>query len=183
MKARVLTRFPSPKDCPAFLSAVRRSRNLHHPWVSPPSTPKAFDAYLERLSSDSHHGFLVIAKTSGDFVGVVNLNNIIRGVFQNAFLGYYAFVPYAGKGLMFEGMQLVLDHAFRKLGLHRVEANIQPRNHTSLALAKKCGFVHEGFSRRYLKICGRWQDHARWALLAEDYFERPRKRPGLTRAG
>ena len=101
-------------------------------------------------------------------VGVINLSNLIRGGFHNAFLGYYSFLPYAGKGLMYEGMRLVLRHAFRKLKLHRLEANIQPGNRASIALARKCGFVREGFSRRYLKIYGRWKDHERWAILAED---------------
>jgi ribosomal-protein-alanine N-acetyltransferase len=70
---------------------------------------------------------------------------------------------------MYEGTQLVLHHAFRKLKLHRLEANIQPGNHASIALARKCGFVREGYSRRYLKIYGRWKDHERFALLAEDF--------------
>jgi ribosomal-protein-alanine N-acetyltransferase len=102
-------------------------------------------------------------------VGVINLNNLIRGAFHNAFLGYYGFAPHAGQGLMYEGMLLVLRHAFRTLKLHRVEANIQPGNHASIGLVRKCGFVREGFSRRYLKVCGRWKDHERWALLAEDF--------------
>jgi len=51
----------------------------------------------------------------------------------------------------------------------RVEADIQPNNRASLALAKKCGFVKEGFSRRFAKIRGRWQDHERWAITAEDW--------------
>ena len=66
-------------------------------------------------------------------------------------------------------MLLVLKHAFGKLKLHRVEANIQPGNRASIALAKKCGFVREGLSRRMLKVRGRWKDHERWALLAEDF--------------
>jgi ribosomal-protein-alanine N-acetyltransferase len=70
---------------------------------------------------------------------------------------------------MHEGMLLVLNDAFRKLKLHRLEANIQPGNHASIALVKRCGFVQEGFSHRYLKICGRWKDHERWAVLSEDF--------------
>jgi [ribosomal protein S5]-alanine N-acetyltransferase len=142
---------------------------LHHPWVSPPATAKAFASYLGRVSSDSHRGFLVIHRLTGDIVGVINLNNLIRGAFRNAFLGYYSFLPYSGKGLMSEGMQLVVTHAFHKLKLHRLEANIQPGKHASIALARKCGFVREGFSRRYLKICGRWRDHERWVILSEDF--------------
>jgi ribosomal-protein-alanine N-acetyltransferase len=169
LKLRVTIRPPIPTDCVAFLGAVRRSRALHYPWVSPPNTPEAFRSYLERISSGSHHGFLVVHRHAGDLVGVINVSNVILGFFRSAFLGYYGFSPYAGTGLMHEGMLLVLKHAFRKLKLHRLEANIQPGNEGSIALARKCGFVREGFSRRYLKVCGRWRDHERWAMLAEEF--------------
>jgi len=167
LKMRVSIRPPTAADGPAFLSAVRRSRPLHHPWVSPPATPKAFVTYAERAVLESHRGFLIIHRHTGDLVGVINVNNMIHGGFRSAFLGYYGFLPYVGQGLMSEGMELVLRHAFRKLKLHRVEANIQPANQPSLALVRKCGFIREGLSRRYLKICGRWKDHERWALLAD----------------
>lgn len=77
---------------------------------------------------------------------------------------------------MTEAIQLVLSYAFNDLKLHRIEANIQPHNTASLALVKRAGFTNEGYSRRYLKICGRWQDHERWAILAEDWraMRRPR---------
>ncbi len=164
-----MIRPPTPGDQPGFLLAVHCSRSLHRGWVSPPSTSKEFVSYLERASSESYRCFLVIHRHTRDIVGVINLNNVIRGNFQNAFLGYYGFSPYAGMGLMHEGMRLVLNHAFRELKLHRLEANIQPGNRASIALVRKCGFVREGCSRRYLKICGRWRDHERWALLAEDF--------------
>ena len=167
----VSIRPPASSDRPEFLALVRRSRSLHYPWVAPPATAKAFASYVERAASDSHRGFFVIHRRTGGIVGVINLNNLIRGVFHNAFLGYYSFLPHAGRGLMYEGMQLVLRHAFRKLKLHRLEANIQPGNHASIALVRKCGFVREGFSRRYLKIFGRWKDHERWALLSEDFSQ------------
>jgi ribosomal-protein-alanine N-acetyltransferase len=69
----------------------------------------------------------------------------------------------------FHAIQLILRYAFTKLKLHRVEANIQPENLASLALIKRAGFTREGYSRRYLRIGGRWRDHERWALLAEDW--------------
>jgi ribosomal-protein-alanine N-acetyltransferase len=72
-------------------------------------------------------------------------------------------------------MMLVLGYAFEILKLHRLEANIQPGNKVSIALIKRCGFVREGFSKRMLKICGRWRDHERWALLAEEFLQRRRK--------
>jgi ribosomal-protein-alanine N-acetyltransferase len=70
---------------------------------------------------------------------------------------------------MREAIELVLRVAFSELRLHRLEANIQPGNHVSIALARGAGFKREGFSPRYLKISGRWRDHERWALLAEDW--------------
>ncbi|HYA79170.1 MAG TPA: GNAT family protein [Candidatus Nitrosopolaris sp.] len=165
---RVTIRPPTLRDWPAFQAAVRRSRALHHPWVSPPDTRKKFEAYVKRMASDSHRGFLVVLRESGAFVGAIHLNNIIRGPLRGAFLGYYAFAPHAGKGLMGEGMRLVLKPAFQKLKLHRLEANMQPGNRASIRLARSCGFVREGFSRRYLKVGGRWRDHERWAILAEN---------------
>ena len=168
LQARVIIRPPTLRDWPAFQAAVRRSRALHHPWVSPPDTRKKFEAYVKRMVSDSHRGFLVVLRESGDLVGAIHLNHIIPGALQGAFLGYYAFTPHAGQGLMREGMRLVLKHAFQKLKLHRLEANIQPGNLASIALARSCGFLREGFSRRYLKVGRRWKDHERWAILAED---------------
>ena len=143
---------------------------MHRNWISPKArTRSAFAKFLKKFETGPHHGFLVIHRDTGDVVGVINLNEVIRGNFQSAFVGYYAFQPYAGQGLMREGLRLVLKHAFQKLKLHRVEANIQPKNRPSLALAKSCGLFREGFSRRLAKICGRWKDHERWAILAEDF--------------
>ena len=157
-------------DCAAFLPAVRRSRALHGRWIVPKAkNSKEYRTYLKRFASDRHYGFFVIDCDSGGIAGVINLNDVIRGAFQSGSLGYYAFAGYAGKGLMREGMLLVLKYAFGRLKLHRVEANIQPGNRASIALARKCGFVREGLSRRMLKVHGRWRDHERWALLAEDF--------------
>jgi len=174
---RVTIRTPTPADRAVFLDGVKRSRALHRRWVSPPRTAIEFDHYLERFSSDAHLAFLIIERATKHLVGIINISNIIRGSFQSAFLGYYAFAPFARRGLMREGMLLVLDCAFRKLKLHRLEANIQPSNKPSLALAKSCGFVKEGFSRRYLKVCGRWADHERWAIRAEGFHPTRRSDP------
>jgi [ribosomal protein S5]-alanine N-acetyltransferase len=97
------------------------------------------------------------------------VSEIVRGNFQSAYLGYYAFTPHARQGLMTEGLTLVVSEAFRRLGLHRLEANIQPSNAASRRLVRRLGFRREGLSRRYLVIAGRWRDHERWAILAEDW--------------
>ena len=166
---RVTIRPPTLQDFEAFAAATRRSRPLHRFWINrKPATRKLFNRYIKGFAPGQHYRFLVVHRKTGNLVGVINLNDVIRGNFQNATVGYYAFLPYAGQGLMCEGLQLVLKHAFRKLKLHRVEADIQPHNRASIALVKKCGFVREGLSRRLVKVCGRWRDHERWAIRAED---------------
>ncbi len=170
---RVRLETPSPKRRAEFLAAVRRSRALHARWVSPPATPTAYRAYLRRLRRPTHVGYLVCRRDSGALVGVVNLSEIVRGALRSGYLGCYAFRPWQRQGLMAEGLSLVIERAFRRLGLHRVEANIQPGNRASLRLVRRLGFRREGFSPRYLKIAGRWRGHERWALLADE--RRPRR--------
>jgi len=166
---RVCIRPPTLRDFEAFVAAMRRSRPLHGSWINrKPATRKSFKQYFSGFAPGQHYRFLVIHRQTGGLVGVINLNDVIRGHFQNATVGYYAFLPYAGRGLMREGLKLVLKHAFQKLKLHRVEADVQPHNRASIALVKNCGFVREGLSRRMVKICGRWRDHERWVILAED---------------
>ena len=91
----------------------------------------------------------------------------MRGSFQSAFLGYYAFTPFDGTGRMEAGLRAMLREAFGTLRLHRLEANIQPENVRSIALVERLGFRLEGFSPGYLKIRGHWRDHERWAITRE----------------
>ncbi|MEO8353674.1 MAG: GNAT family protein [Chthoniobacteraceae bacterium] len=166
VSSRILLRPPRPDDQTEFLAAVRRSRSLHHPWTSPPATPKQFSAYLDRLALPSNHGFLVRRRDTECMVGVINISNIVLGTFRSGYLGYSVFAGCERQGFMREGLQAVARHAFRNLKLHRLEANIQPGNAASIALVRSCGFQKEGFSPRYLKINGRWRDHEHWAILA-----------------
>jgi ribosomal-protein-alanine N-acetyltransferase len=110
-----------------------------------------------------------IREDSGQLAGVVNINSVIRGAFQNGFLGYYAISPYEGHGFMRAGLIKVLDRAFGEHGLHRVEANIQPDNVRSVHLVRSLGFRLEGHSPRYLRINGEWKDHDRYALTVEEW--------------
>jgi ribosomal-protein-alanine N-acetyltransferase len=166
MRARIDLRRVAPTDQRAFLAAVRASRALHRPWVYPPSTPAAFRKYVRRMQEPANRGFLVCERKTDALVGVINVSNIVLGPFRSAYLGYYAFAGFERQGLMREGLRAVIRHVFQSMKLHRLEANIQPGNAASIALARACGFSKEGFSPRYLKIGGRWRDHERWAILA-----------------
>ncbi len=148
-----------------FIGAVRASRELHHPWIELADTHERFTALLERLRRDDQEAYLVRhARDCGGLVGYVGVGDIVRGAFQSAHLGYGAFAGHEGRGLMTEGLRAVIGVAFGELGLHRVEANIQPSNARSLALVQRLGFAKEGFSPRYLMVDGEWRDHERWAL-------------------
>jgi ribosomal-protein-alanine N-acetyltransferase len=162
-------RRPSLRDATAFCAAVRDSRVIHRPWTYPPATMRAYSAMLARSRQPTSRTLLLCRREDHAIAGVFDLSQIFHGLMQSAYLGYYALAPYAGRGYMREGLQLALRYAFLRLRLHRVECNIQPANRRSIALVRDGGFVREGFSRRYLKIGGRWRDHERWAMLVEDW--------------
>ena len=173
--ARVLVRPPTPADREEYLAAMRASRKLHRPWLDA-ATPESFETLLRHVEDERYEPMLVCRREDGAIVGFINISQIVRGGFQSAYLGYGAVAAYAGEGYMREGLELVLARAFTELGLHRLEANIQPGNRASIALVRGAGFVREGFSERYLKIGGRWRDHERWAIRAEQW--RARRRAG-----
>jgi ribosomal-protein-alanine N-acetyltransferase len=170
---RVHLRLPRRADQRSFIAQAKRSRSLHRGWVHAPETPSAYAAYVARYNPSGamprHIGFLVVRNEDDTLAGVINFSEIVRGAFHSAYVGYYALAPLAGAGYMTEGFALALDFAFRRMRLHRVEANVQPANVRSIALVERVGFAREGYSRRYVKIAGRWRDHVRFAMLAEDW--------------
>jgi [ribosomal protein S5]-alanine N-acetyltransferase len=170
-KPRVLVRAPTPHDRAAYLDAMRSSRRLHGRWV-PPASDESFDRLLKCVEDERYEPGLVCRIADGAIVGFINVNEIVRGLFQSGYLGYAAVAAYAGQGYMREGLEVVMARAFTELGLHRLEANIQPANQASIALVRGAGFVKEGFSERYLKIGGRWRDHERWAIRVEQWRAR-----------
>jgi len=172
----VFLRNLSARDRDEFIERASASGSLHSRWVSAPSDPDAFAAYLSRARSPETETLVVCRHEDGAMVGVYNVSQIFYGHLRSAYLGYYAFTPFSGQGYMREGIRLTLRHAFGPLKLHRLEANIQPDNEASLALVRGAGFRPEGYSPRYLKIGGRWRDHERWAILAEDVRAGRRRR-------
>jgi ribosomal-protein-alanine N-acetyltransferase len=101
-------------------------------------------------------------------IGDLNLSNIVRGAFQSCFLGYKMAADATGKGYMTEAVVRTTHFAFADLHLHRIEANIMPRNVASRRVAEKAGFVEEGLARKYLKIKGVWEDHLHYVRLNPD---------------
>ncbi|MEU9980945.1 GNAT family protein [Streptomyces sp. NPDC050856] len=166
---RVGIRHLTYDDADEFIARAAESKDLHRPWLFPPDSPEAYAGYARALIEDpARESFLVCEPAEGGGIaGFININNIVRGGFLSGALGYGAFAHAAGRGLMSEGLALVLRYAFGPLGLHRLEANIQPLNTASLALVRRAGFRLEGFSPAMIRIDGAWRDHERWAITKE----------------
>lgn len=105
------------------------------------------------------------ATSKGQITGMVSLNNILYGTMQSATLSYKLDEHKTGQGFMTEALEKLIEIAFSELGLHRLEANIMPRNAPSLKLVSRLGFQNEGLAKDYLKINGAWEDHVHMALL------------------
>ena len=148
-----------------LLALAQDGRDFHMPWIRAPLTAHTFKIYLRRTEREDHEGHAICRRDTGEIVGVVNVNNILRGSMLSASVAYYVAQGHARKGYMREGLLQVKEHAFRRLGLHRLEANIQPGNAASIALVRSCGFVCEGVSVGFLYIDGAWRDHERWVAV------------------
>jgi ribosomal-protein-alanine N-acetyltransferase len=176
---RVFVRPPERADRDEFLSLMQASRTFHRPWATAPADDERFATYLADSRRPDFEAMLLCRRRDLAILGFFNLSQISRGSLQSAYLGYAVGKPYADQGYMREGIRLVLRHAFMELRLHRVEANIQPGNRASISLAQGAGFRREGFSPRYLKIGGRWRDHERWAILADEWKRLPNESRAL----
>lgn len=168
LTSRLILRGLTPRDAPLLLDFDLRNRDFLAPWES--LRDEAYftaDRVLALIKSNalaarqgtSFRWQLFEHAEPGRIVGSVGLSNIVRGGFLSAHLGYRIDAAAAGRGLMTEAVAAVVEHAFEKLDLHRLEANVMPRNEPSRRLLARLGFEEEGLARKYLKIAGRWEDH------------------------
>jgi ribosomal-protein-alanine N-acetyltransferase len=109
----------------------------------------------------------VILDDSGTVVGRINLNNVARGAFQSASLGYWLAESAGGRGLATRAVGEVVAAAFGELGLHRLEAGTVPENTRSQAVLLRNGFEQYGYAPRYLSIARSWRDHLLFQRLAD----------------
>ena len=161
---------PHADDVAPYAEAVARS--AEHIGERNPVEPDGLPELLRR-QGPALRTFLVIDDESAGIVGKCNVSGIARARFHNGSLGYDSYLPFAGTGRMTLGMRQIVSRCFAAvpdgLALHRLEINVQPRNTRSIALARRLGFRHEGFSPRLLYLNGAWRDHERFALTAEEW--------------
>lgn len=174
---RCLLRPAAPRDWRDWAALRAESRAFLKPWE--PTWPAdalsraAFDRRLRRQAqewrSDEAYNFLIFDRHSEELTGGLGLSNVRRGVAQTAMLGYWVGERYARRGFVGEAAALLLDFAFGRLRLHRVEAACVPGNAASRGLLKKLGFAEEGYARSYLCIDGGWCDHILYAMIVDDW--------------
>ncbi|MGW5238715.1 GNAT family N-acetyltransferase [Monashia sp. NPDC004114] len=186
----VEVRPPTAADGAAYVEAVTMSTRRLSAFAIP--DPHNFRIVLQN-QSPVYRTFLVHARDaegSHGLVGRINVANVVEGAFRSATVGYDAYDPYAGRGLFVEGLSLTLDIVFadppQGMGLHRIEANIQPANTRSAGLVRSLGFAHEGFSRDFLFLPGidgrrGWRDHDRYTMLSSDWPAAPYQTHGHKR--
>lgn len=160
-------------------------RTRCHDWLAPweprPAgagyPPEDRASFLARCSMRERErqlgtGFGFGIFVTGRFAGEINLSSIQRGPFQNAYVGYWMDRDRAGHGYVPEACVLVFRFGFEQLHLHRMQISIIPRNKASRRVAEKLWLRGEGIALRYLEINGRWEDHVRYAITAEEWVER-----------
>jgi ribosomal-protein-alanine N-acetyltransferase len=172
----VYLRAPQMFDFHAWASLRAASREFLTPWepIWPTDdlTRGAFRRrvrrYVRDIREDQAYPLFVYRKSDDTLVGGLTLSNIRRGVAQACSLGYWVGSPHARRGYMSRAVAASVPFVFETLQLHRLEAACLPANTASIGLLRKCGFIEEGYARRYLRINGVWQDHVLFAMLAED---------------
>lgn len=174
--SRILLRLPTRRDAAEWIALREASWDHLKPWEgTPPGRRKkpthaeAFERQLKTSNLPTNRRFVICLRATGAIIGQISLNNIVRGAFQTCHCGYWIGAAYAGQGFMTEALTLALRHAFKELKLHRVEANMLPRNAASRAVVKKCGLHQEGLATNYLRINHHWEDHEIWAITAEEW--------------
>lgn len=165
----------------AVADYVSRNREFLQPYE--PSHPEEYytvrfwKKILPAQLMEMEHGrgmYFYIAEAGGAdrVIGTINLTNIVMGPFCSCFLGYRLDQALLNRGYMTEAVSLLTDYAFSGLGLHRIEANVMPRNARSLRVLEKCGFHPEGLAQRYLQINGVWEDHIHMVRLNDAWQPR-----------
>jgi ribosomal-protein-alanine N-acetyltransferase len=133
---------------------------------------RSIDDAVRAWKDDRAYSFGVFTR-DGALIGKVGLSNVSRGAWQSATLGYFIDKDHNGRGHCTEAVGLIVEFAFDRARLHRVQAAVMPHNAASARVLAKNGFRFEGFAPKYLCINGRWEDHHVYSITVERYTGRP----------
>jgi [ribosomal protein S5]-alanine N-acetyltransferase len=177
---RLVLRAPRTSDVARMRHALRKNAAHLRPWsVAPtpgedPASLTAVSRAVLRHRREWRQGqtYVLLVIPRGDesmIIGRIALGGILRGAFQNAYLGYWIDADRQNRGLMTEAVRAATTFAFAFARLHRVQAAVMPSNRASQRVLEKAGFRREGLAERYLCIAGAWQDHFVFAVTADEW--------------
>lgn len=155
-----------------WLTRWEPMRLPHHP--DPETNRDVFAARCNARERERHAGtqYAFGIFVDGAFSGEINLNNVVRGAFQSATIGYWIDEARAGRSYVAEAVAVLAQYSFEELQLHRLEICIIPRNSNSRRVMEKLGIRAEGLAERFLEIDGIWEDHVRYGITVEEWAER-----------
>lgn len=169
---RVRLRWMSEADIDALYTIFSNVEVMRY-WSSPPISDKAAAAAILR---EVHNGFRnrtqlkwgLARRTDDLLIGTVTLYNLS---FDNrrAEMGYALGRAHWGNGFMREALQALLGYAFEVLELHRLEADVDPRNGPSIRTLERLGFQREGYLRERWQVDGEIQDALFYGLLRREW--------------
>jgi len=145
------------------------TRNRSPQELSLPNFTKTLKSQRENRSRDCVYDLGVFTSADMKLVGIVSLMDVVRGLFQNAFLGLTIFNEYWKCGYGKAATEATIDIAFNDLGLHRLEAGVEPRNIRCLRGLRAFGFRKEGRKKRAVYLRGEWRDLMMYSVTCEDY--------------
>jgi [ribosomal protein S5]-alanine N-acetyltransferase len=171
---QIYIRLPHRSDFKQWAAVRDKSRSFLQPWEPVWSGDElsrgAYRSRVSRAQKDAKDGsafvFFIFDKQTHALTGGITLGHIRYGAAMNGHIGYWMGEPYSGKGLMQDAVLTLVNHAFNRLSLHRLEAACIPGNVRSIRVLEKTGFQREGLLKSYLKINGEWQDHLLFARIS-----------------
>jgi ribosomal-protein-alanine N-acetyltransferase len=177
---RLVLRPPRTSDVGELRRVLRANARHLGPWSPAPvagEDPTSLTAVSKAIlrhrrewkRGEAYVLFITERSREETIIGRLGLGGVMRGVFQNGYLGYWIDESFQGRGLMTEAVRAMTTFAFDELGLHRVQAAVMPNNARSLRVLDKAPFRREGLAERYLCIAGRWEDHVLFAVTKEEW--------------
>jgi ribosomal-protein-alanine N-acetyltransferase len=182
---RLTLRPPRTADVPEMRRALRQNAAHLRPWSVAPTAGEDASSLTSVSRAVLRHrrewkqgqAYVLLITPRNDervCIGRIALGGVLRGAFQNGYLGYWIDAEHQGRGLMTEAVRAATTFALEVAGLHRVQAAVMPRNGASQRVLEKAGYRREGLAARYLCIAGTWEDHVLFAVTSEEWTQRPR---------
>jgi RimJ/RimL family protein N-acetyltransferase len=172
---RLSLRWIRAEDVDDFYAVYSNPQVMRY-WSTPPLADKeAASKLISEIQRDVESREILkwgIALSDTDkLIGSVTLFHL-DFTHRRAEIGYAQGRAYWGQGYMQEALKAVIGYAFTELKLHRIEADVDPRNDASVRTLERLGFQREGYLRERWQVSGEIQDAYFYGLLSHDW-EKP----------